>query len=145
MDKSEALEHLVLRLSRIADGTDEELDGILDDIRRELKSGGDADRLDELSDRLARSLMLNSGVDVDKAPSDADNYDLSGLRKLIKSMPMRGDEQERMNKLVQDITSGPTTQARQRALVELLSAASSSLKELGSRDRPEAGVLGWLG
>ncbi len=145
MEKSEALEHLVLRLSRLADGADEELDGILADIRRELKSGGDADRLEDLSGRLARSLMLISGVDVDKPPSGDEDYDLSGLRKLIKSMPVRGNEQERMNALVQEVASGQSTLARQKALVELLGAAAKALKELASRDRAEAGVLGWLG
>jgi diguanylate cyclase len=145
MDKVKALEQLSLRLSHLADGMDEEVDQILVAIRKLLKDGGDAGKIDSLSGRLARTMMSNTGVNPDKGRTVDGGYDLSGLRKLIKTMPVRSEEQERMSELVQQVASGSTTLARQKALVDLLGAAVTALREVATRDKSEAGVLGWLG
>lgn len=145
MDKIKALEQLSLRLSHLADGMDEEVDETLVAIRKLLKSGADAGKIDTLSGRLARTMMSNTGVDPDKGRTIEGGYDLSGLRKLIKTMPVRTEEQERMSALVQQVASGTTSMARQKALVELLGAATGALREVATRDKSEAGVLGWLG
>lgn len=145
MDKTKALEQLALRLARLAHGVDSDLDELLDRIRDELKGEGRARKLDDLSSQLARSLMLSTGVDVDKSASIEGGYDLSGLRKLIRSMPVRSDEQQRMNELVQQAASGQSSIARQKALVDLLGTAGEALREVASRDKSDAGVMGWLG
>jgi diguanylate cyclase (GGDEF)-like protein len=145
MDKVKALEQLSLRLSHLADGVDEEVDEILVAIRKHLKNGADAGKIDTLSGRLARTMMSNTGVNPDKGRTIEGGYDLSGLRKLIKTMPVRTEEQERMSALVQQVASGTTSIARQKALVDLLGAATGALREVATRDKSEAGVLGWLG
>lgn len=145
MDKVKALEQLSLRLSHMADGADEEVDAILVSIRKQLKDGGDARKIESLSGRLARTMMANTGVNPDKGQTIDGGYDLSGLRKLIKTMPVRGEEQERMGSLVQQVASGTTSVARQKALVELLASAAEALREVATRDKSDSGVLGWLG
>lgn len=145
MDKAKTLEQLALRLARLAHGVDRDLDELLDRIRDELKGEGSPRRIDDLSSQLARSLMLSTGIDLDKSASIEGGYDLSGLRKLIKSMPVRGEEQERMNDLVKQAASGQSSIARQRALVDLLAAAGEALREVATRDKSDAGVMGWLG
>ncbi len=144
MDKVKALEQLSLRLSHMADGVDDELDQLLVKIRTLLKDGADARRIEDVSGRLARTLMTNAGINPDKSRTVEGGYDLSGLRKLIKSMPVRGDEQERMGSLVQQIASGNTTLARQKALVDLLAASAEALREVASRGS-DSKVMGWLG
>lgn len=145
MDKVKALEQLAMRLSHMADGVDEEVDALLVRIRKLLKSGGDAGKIESLSGQLARTMLANTGVNADKTRTIEGGYDLSGLRKLIKSMPVRGDEQERMGELVQQVASGTTSIARQKALVDLLAASAEALQEVATRDRSDSGVLGWLG
>ncbi|WOJ96616.1 diguanylate cyclase [Congregibacter brevis] len=145
MDKVKALEQLSIRLSHMADGVDEEVDALLVQIRKLLKGGGDAGKIESLSGRLARTMLANTGVNTDKAKTIEGGYDLSGLRKLIKTMPVRGDEQERMGKLVQQVASGTTAMARQKALVDLLGASAEALREVATRDKSDSGVLGWLG
>ncbi|MDP5071857.1 MAG: diguanylate cyclase, partial [Congregibacter sp.] len=145
MDKVKALEQLAVRLSHMADGVDQEVDALLVAVRKLLKEGGDAGKIETLSGRLARTMMANTGVNPDKGRTIEGGYDLSGLRKLIKTMPVRGDEQERMGLLVQQIASGTTSIARQKALVDLLGAAAEALREVATRDKSDSGVLGWLG
>lgn len=145
MDRNKALEQLALRLSRLGDGVDKELDVVLDRIRDEIRDGANPAKLEDLSGRLARGLMLISGVDVDRRGSANEGYDLSGLQKLIKSMPVKGDEQNHMGQLVQRIASGQSTMARQKALVELLGASAEALREVATREKSESGVRGWLG
>ena len=145
MDKVKALEQLAIRLSHMADGVDEEVDALLVSIRKQLKDGGDAGKIESLSGRLARTMMANTGVNPDKGKTVEGGYDLSGLRKLIKTMPVRGDEQERMGALVQQVASGTTSMARQKALVDLLGSAAEALREVATRDKSDSGVLGWLG
>ncbi|MFK7828927.1 MAG: GGDEF domain-containing protein [Congregibacter sp.] len=145
MEKIEALEKLTLRLSHMADGVDSEVDAVLVSIRSELKNGASAAKLKKLSTELARALMSNTGVNADVAPSIEGGFDLSGLRKLIKSMPVRGEAQQRMSDLVQKVASGTTTIARQKALVDLLGVAGDAVREATGRDKSENGMLGWLG
>ncbi|GAB5413203.1 MAG: hypothetical protein Cons2KO_08060 [Congregibacter sp.] len=143
MDKTKALEQLTLRLSYMADGVDDEADKILVAIRKVLKEGGDSGKIESLSGRLARTLMTNTGVNPDKQKTIEGGYDLSGLRKLIKSMPVRDEDQARMGELVKQIASGNTSMARQKALVELLGVAGEAIREVATRDKAD-GVLGWL-
>ncbi|MFT7287569.1 MAG: diguanylate cyclase [Halieaceae bacterium] len=145
MSKVTALEQLSLRLSYMADGVDAEADEILDVIRKLLKSNAETDAIENVSGRLARVVMSSTGINPDKARRVEGGYDLSGLSKLIKSMPVPGDAQERMGELVQEVAGGSTTMARQKALVELLSTATSALGEVASSDKSDSGVLGWLG
>lgn len=143
MDKVKALEQLTLRLSYMADGVDDDADKILVAIRKVLKEGGDSAKVENLSGRLARTLMANTGVNPDKAKTIEGGYDLSGLRKLIKSMPVSDEDQTRMGTLVQQIASGNTSMARQKALVELLGVSGEAIREVATRDKSD-GVLGWL-
>lgn len=145
MDKVKALEQLAIRLSHMADGVDQEVDALLVSIRKQLKDGGDPSKIESLSGRLARTMMANTGVNPDKGRTIEGGYELSGLRKLIKTMPVRGDEQERMSNLVQQVASGTTSMARQKALVDLLGSAAEALREVATRDKSDSGVLGWLG
>ncbi|WP_414980186.1 diguanylate cyclase [Congregibacter sp.] len=145
MDKVKALEQLVTRLSHMADGVDEEVDALLVSIRKELKDGGDASKIETLSGRLARTMMASAGVNADKGRTVESGHDLSGLRKLIKTMPVRCDEQERMGSLVQQVASGTTAMARQKALVDLLGTVAEAFREVATPDKSASGVLGWLG
>lgn len=145
MDKVKALEQLAVRLSHMADGVDDEVDTLLVSIRKQLKEGGDAGKIENLSGRLARTMMANVGVNPDKTNTIEGGYDLSGLRKLIKTMPVQGDEQERMGTLVQQVASGTTSMARQKALVDLLGTAAEALRGAAVRDKSDSGVRGWLG
>jgi diguanylate cyclase len=145
MDREQALEHLSLRLAHMADGVDDELDRQLDAIRAAVKNRADARRLEALSGDLARALMNSAGVDIDKGPIVAGGYDLSGLQKLIRSMPVAGDAQQRMAELVRKAAEGQTSIARQKALVELLSSSAEALQDVAQRDRSASGVMGWLG
>ena len=108
MDKVNALEQLGLRLSYMADGVDGEIDKILVKIRQILKDGGDAKKIEDLSSRLARTLMSNTGLNPDKGSKIQGGTDLSGLRKLIKSMPVRSEEQDRMAQQISQIAEGTT-------------------------------------
>lgn len=145
MDKTKALEQLGLRLSYMADGVDEDIDKILVKIRQTLKSGGDAKKVEDLSSRLARTLVASTGIDPDKGIKVEGGTDLSGLRKLIKSMPVRGEEQEKLGKIVVQVAEGPTRIVRQKALVDLLEASSKAIQEVATRGSGDSGMLGWLG
>jgi diguanylate cyclase len=146
-DKTEALGRMVMRLSHVAEGVDEAVDRELARIRDLIKSDASAGELDDASGHLTRTLISKVGIDVDKrrAGNGDAGYDLSGLAKLVKSMPVRGDEQERMMDLVEAIAAGRTRMERQKALVELLGTAAGALHEVSGRDRGERGMLGWLG
>lgn len=144
MDKITALEQLTLRLSHMADGVDEDVDDILLAIRSTLKQGGSGEKLKSLSGDLARTLLNKTGINADESVKVDEGYDLSGLNKLIKSMPVRGDAHSQMSKMVQQIASGNTTIARQKALVDLLETAGEALRDAASRDK-SGGVMGWLG
>jgi diguanylate cyclase len=145
MERDEALTRLVMRLSHVAEGVDREADAVLEDIREQLRADASGEQLEALSGKLARVLMSKVGIDPDARRTENGGYDLSGLSKLIKSMPVRGEEQQRMGKLVQRIASGTTSAERQKALVDLLSVSMEALREAASRDKSDRGVLGWLG
>jgi len=145
MDREVALEQLVIRLSHMADGIDEESDRLLASIRSRVKGNAPGEKLEELSGQLARALITSSGIDIDKVPFVDGGYDLSGLRRLIKSMPVEGDAHARMNELVRQAAAGQTQTARQKALVDLLGTAAEVVQEVAHRDKSEGGVLGWLG
>lgn len=146
MEKTRSLEQLALRLSHTADGADEQLNGLLVDIRKALKNGADARSLDQLSGRLAQSLLDTHGSDPTRAKADKgdESNDLSGLRKLIKSMPVPEAHQERMRALVTEIASDTSQKERQSALVKLLGAAAESLREVASSEKADGGVRRWL-
>jgi diguanylate cyclase len=144
MEKVKALEQLAMRLSHISDGVDDDVDKVLLAIRRLLKEGGSADKIEKLSGQLARTLMASTGINPDKARKVEGGYDLSGLRKLVKSMPVSGADQTRMGELVEQVASGTTAIARQKALVDLLGVAAEALRGVAARDKSDAGVLGWL-
>jgi len=145
MNREQSLEHLSLRLTHLADGIDSELDGFLDGIRRALRDGADARHLEDLSGRLARHLVSSIGMDIDTGPGIAGGYDLSGLRKLIQSMPVAPDAQQKISDLVQQAADGHSPLQRQRALSSVLATAAESLQDMARRERGNAGVLGWLG
>lgn len=145
MEKVKALEQLTLRLAYMADGVDSDIDAILDTVRKLIKEGADAGRLEDASSKLTRALMSNTGMNPDKPKTIEGGYDLSGLRKLVKAMPVASNEQERMSEIVQQVAAGQTSLARQKALVDLLNVASQAIREVASRDKSDGGVLGWLG
>ncbi|MEM6775682.1 MAG: GGDEF domain-containing protein, partial [Pseudomonadota bacterium] len=145
MDRETALEQLSLRLSHMADGVDPELDQLLESIRKAVREGVRGSKLDDLSSRLARSLMTSAGIDIDKGPTIDGGYDLSGLRKLIRSMPVESEEQERMHGLVRQAAAGQTSVSRQKALVELLGVAAEAIQGSVMSGRGQGKVMGWLG
>lgn len=145
MERDEALTRLVMRLSHVAEGVDDEVDSVLEKIRRDLRDKASGDQLETRSGQLARVLMANVGINSDERRTVNGGYDLSGLSKLIKSMPVRGDEQQRMVDLVRQVAAGTTSAERQKALVELLTVATAALSEVATREKSDRGVLGWLG
>lgn len=145
MDREQALEHLSLRLARMADGVDDELDGLLDSIRAAVKNGDGARKLESLSEQLAKALVRSANINIDAGPTVDGGYDLSGLQKLIKTMPVGGDAQQRMTGLVRTAAEGQTAIARRKALVELLATSAEALQDVALRDKSSSGVMGWLG
>ncbi|MEE4277772.1 MAG: diguanylate cyclase [Halieaceae bacterium] len=145
MKREQALEQLSLRVSHLAFGIDPEIDELLAEIRKAVRDNASGNRLADLSSTLARTLLSTSGIDLDNQRVDAAGYDLSGLRRLIKSMPVESDEQERMNGLVRKAAAGQNAASRQKALVELLGAAAAALHVAAGNERSQGRVLGWLG
>lgn len=145
MDNTHSLQQLALRLSRLADGVDGSLDPLLHEIRCELKSDADAERIDELSSKLARTLLDGAGRDLDASDRADDRYDLSGLRSLIKSMPVQECQQKRMRELVTQIAEENREKPRQAALVQLLGTAGEALRDVANRDTNDGAVRRWLG
>ncbi|MEM6300838.1 MAG: diguanylate cyclase [Pseudomonadota bacterium] len=144
MDKTKSLEQLSLRLSYMAEGVDEDADKVLSAIRSRLKDGSDAKKIEDLSGRLARVVMTATGVNVDKSRNIEGGHDLSGLRKLIKELPVRGADQDRIAGIVQQVLAGNTGMARQKAVVDLLEVTGGAIDEIAARDKGDGGVLGML-
>jgi diguanylate cyclase len=145
MERELALEQLAIRLSHMSDGIDEGSDRLLEQIRAAVKGDASGKKIESLSAELARALITSTGIDIDKGPVVQGGYDLSGLRKLIKSMPVDPDAQERMNELVRQAAAGQTQTARQKALVDLLGIAAEAIQSVAHKDKADGGVLGWLG
>ena len=144
MKRELALEQLAVRLSHMSDGIDAESDRLLDQIREAVKGDASGKRIESLSGELARVLITGTGVNIDSGPFVEGGYDLSGLRKLIKSMPVEADEHERMHELVRRAASGQSHAARQRALVELLGVAAEAIQAVAQNGKGDSRVLGWL-
>ena len=144
MDKTKSLEQLSLRLSYMAEGVDEDADKVLSAIRSRLKDGSDAKKIEDLSGRLARVVMTATGVNVDKSRNIEGGHDLSGLRKLIKELPVRGADQDRIAGIVQQELAGNTGMARQKAVVDLHEVTGGAIDEIAARDKGDSGVLGML-
>ncbi|MEQ8515313.1 MAG: GGDEF domain-containing protein, partial [Chromatocurvus sp.] len=119
MNREEALGRLSLRLSRMAEGVDTEVDRLLDQVRTLVREGGDGLSLAELSDQLAKQVMSATGRSPDVERRLPESHDVSALGKLIKSMPVRSEEHKRMTDLVRKISTGNSTAERQRALGEI--------------------------
>lgn len=131
-----ALARLVLRLSTVAEGLDDEADRVLATIRQLVEEGADDERLDSASAQLAHVLSLHAGSAPDEARLAHLIHDLSGLRELVATLPVRGDEQTRMDSLLEraaDSRSGPE---RQRALADFITLATDALRDVTRRDEP---------
>lgn len=145
MNREEALGHLSLRLSRMAEGVDGDVDRLLYEARRLVREGADGACLVELSDQLAKQVMTSTGSSPDDERRLPESHDVSGLGKLIKSMPVRSDEHKRMTELVRHISTDASVTERQRALAALLSSATAALQEVATRERAEHGKRGLFG
>ena len=145
MEREEALGRLSLRLSRMAEGVDTEVDRLLDQVRAKVREGADGDALAELSDRLARQVMCSTGESPDVERRLPESLDVSNFGKLIKSMPLRSEQQKRMTDLVREISTGNSTAERQRALAELLASATAALQEVSARERGDTAKRGLFG
>ena len=142
MQRTEALTRLTLRLARMAEGNSDSIDEALARIRRLIHDNADGRELAAASDQLAKVVMAVTGDSPDNSTLPA-THDLSGLSSIIKAMPLRTEDHQRMTDLVRKI-SGETSQgARQQALGELLASATEALKEVAARQsRSEGGVRG---
>lgn len=145
MNREEALGRLSLRLSRMAEGVDEDVDRLLDQVRGLVRDGADGARVAELSDQLAKQVMAVTGTSPDADRRLPESHDVSGLGKLIKSMPVRSDEQRRMTELVRRISTENSVAERQRALGALLASATAALQEVAERERAGTGRRGLFG
>lgn len=137
-----ALARLVLRLSSAAEGMDESADQVLGSIRRLVEEGADDEELDRASAQLAHTLAAHAGSDPD-APARLAQLapDLAGLQRLVPTLPVRGDEQERLTSLLQRARSAAGAAERQRALAEFIAMATDSLRDVSRRDDEPASVL----
>ncbi len=145
MNREEALGRLSLRLTRMAEGVDAEVDRLLDQVRTMVRDGADGLSLADLSDQLAKQVMAATGSSPDVDGRLPESHDVSGLGKLIKSMPLRSEEHRRMTDLVRKISTGNSIAERQRALGALLSSATAALQEVAARERGENGKRGLFG
>lgn len=145
MNREEALGRLSLRLARMAEGVDAEVDRLLAEVRGLVRDGADGSRLGELSDLLAKQVISATGESPDSECRLPESHDVSGLGKLIKAMPVHTDEQKRMTELVRRISSENSITERQRALGALLSSATAALQEVAARERVENGKRGLFG
>lgn len=145
MNREEALGRLSLRLTRMAEGVDTEVDRLLDQVRTMVRDGADGLSLADLSDQLAKQVMSATGRSPDVDGRLPESHDVSGLGKLIKSMPLRSEEHRRMTDLVRKISTGNSISERQRALGALLSSATAALQEVAARERVESGKRGLFG
>lgn len=143
MQRTEALTRLTLRLARMAEGNSDTIDEALARIRRLIHDNADGRELAAASDQLAKVVMAVTGDSPDNGSKLPATHDLSGLSSIIKAMPLRTEDHQRMTDLVRKI-SGETSQgARQQALGELLASATEALKEVSARQsRSEGGVRG---
>ncbi|MCR9184153.1 MAG: diguanylate cyclase [Halieaceae bacterium] len=143
MQRTEALTRLTLRLARMAEGNSDTIDEALARIRRLIHDNADGRELAAASDQLAKVVMAVTGDSPDNGGTLPASHDLSGLSSIIKAMPLRTEDHQRMTDLVRRI-SGETSQgARQHALGELLASATEALKEVAARQsRSQGGVRG---
>ncbi len=143
MQQTEALTRLILRLARMAEGGNDEVNEALARVRRLIHDNADGAAIAAASDQLAKVVMAVTGDSLDNGPSLPETHDLSGLSGIIKAMPLRSEEHKRMTELVRRIASEPSVSARQRALGELLTTATEALREMAARQsRGESGIRG---
>ncbi len=141
MQQSEAMTRLILRLARMAEGGNDEVNEALAKVRRLIHDNADGAAIAAASDHLAKVVMAVTGDSLDHGSSLPDSHDLSGLSAIIKAMPLRSEEHKRMTELVRRIAGEPSVSARQQALGELLTAATDALRELaGRQSRGESGI-----
>ncbi|MEM6604952.1 MAG: diguanylate cyclase [Pseudomonadota bacterium] len=144
MDKVKALEQLSFRLSYMAEGIDPEADKILDALRNRLKEGDNAKRIEDLSGKLARAVMTATGINTDKPRKVEGGYDLSGIQKLVKSMPIAIDDHDTVSAYIEQTLTGNTAMSRQKAMVDLLKVSVASMNQAAGKDKGGDGVLGIL-
>ena len=104
MDRDEALARLTLRLLRMAEGVDADVDAVLGKIRGLVREGADGNRLGEASEELAHYVLSATGVSVDSSDAMPGALDVSGLSQLVKRMPVRSEDQQHFDGLVLDWT-----------------------------------------
>lgn len=147
MQRTEALARLSLRLARMAEGSNNEIDEALAQVRRLIHDGAEGEELAAASDYLAKVVMAATGDSPDSnGRSLPETHDLSGLSSIIKAMPLRSDDHQRITELVRRIAAEASIATRQQALGELLTSATAALKEVAARqNRVEGGVRGLFG
>jgi diguanylate cyclase len=118
----------------MAEGMDPEIDNLLGSIREAIRSGAPGSQLIRVSDDLARRMLTATGRCADSEPRLPASHDVSGIGRLIKTMPLEPEAQTRMTELVRDIAGGHSTAERQRALGALLATASAALRDMAAND-----------
>jgi diguanylate cyclase len=137
MDRDEALSRLTLRLVRMAEGVDADVDAVLGRIRGLVRGGADGTELGAAAEELAHRVLSATGVSPDSEGDTPGALDVSGLSQLVKSMPVRGEDQQQLEGLVRRIASGQSALERQAALAALLRASTEALIEVAGRGRSE--------
>lgn len=146
MQQSEALTRLALRLARMAEGSNDDVDEALERIRRLIHDRAEGPAIAAASDHLAKVVMAVTGDSPDSGRSLPETHDLSGLSGIIKAMPLRNGDHKRMSDLVRRITGEASANARQQALGELLKSATEALREVSGRQvRSESGIRALFG
>ncbi|MEQ8265432.1 diguanylate cyclase [Pseudohaliea sp.] len=140
MDRDEALARLTLRLLRMAEGVDADVDAVLGKIRGLVREGADGNQLGEASEELAHHVLSATGVGVDSNQAMPGALDVTGLSQLVKRMPVRSEDQQHLDGLVRRIAAGQSALERQAALSSLLKAAAEALVEVAARGRSESGA-----
>ncbi|MEQ9462669.1 MAG: hypothetical protein RJQ10_03340, partial [Haliea sp.] len=140
MQRTEALTRLTLRLARMAEGNSDTIDEALARIRRLIHDNADGRELAAASDHLAKVVMTVTGESPDNGNALPATHDLSGLSSIIKAMPLRTENHQRMTDLVRKISGESSQGARQQALGELLASATEALKEVAARQSRNGGV-----
>lgn len=129
-----ALARLALRLCAVAEGMDEKADEVLAEIRGLVEGGASDAEIDAASSSFVHLLASHAGTtDRDAARLSHLAHDLSGLDSLVATLPVRGDEQERMSNLLHRARSSSSFAERQRALSEFIAMATDALREVGRR------------
>jgi len=146
MNREAALTRLTLRLVRMAEGANDELDAMLETVRLQLREGAPGQALSESAEQLAKVVMAVTGRSIDVERGLPSALDVSGVTRQIKSLPVSRDAQSRMLVLVQKLSGEGAAKVRGAALSELLAVINSACQELAQRQgRNEGGVRGLFG